>query len=777
MNTLRRVAVLGAGTMGSRIAAHFANAGIPVLLLDILLPDQTNRNAAAQKGIETAAKQKPGAFFTEEAMRLVKPGNFDDHLPELWDYDWIVEAVTENLGIKRELWRKVEIFRKSGAIVSTNTSGIPLKKISEGFSPGFRRHFLGTHFFNPPRYLHLMEMIPDPETDPEVVAFVAEFADRRLGKGVVPCKDTPNFIANRIGTFYGGTVQKVMIEDDYTVEEIDALTGPLIGLPNSASLRLLDIVGLDVWAFVGRNLYDAVPEDPWRERFLPTPHQEQMLERNWLGEKTGQGYYKRVGSGDRREIHALDWHTLEYHPTAKPKFDGVEMARQVEDLSERLRMLVRSGDRAGRFLWPLFRDVFLYSASMVPEISDRIVEIDRAMRWGYAHKFGPFELWDALGFEAVVDRMEAERQALPANVTAMLSAGAKSFYRYAADGRKPRTSYFDFFTSKHEVLENRQGIVSLPDLKRAHGVVKENPGASLIDLGDGVLCIEFHSKMNSIGEDNISMLYAGLEETQRNFEAMVIANQGDHFSVGANLMIVLLAAQDGEWDELNDAINHFQQVNMALKYAAKPVVAAPFGQTLGGGCEIVLHSTHARASAELYMGLVEVGVGVIPGGGGCKELLARLKDPRKVFELIGYAKVSTSAEDARKLGLLRKSDSVSMNPERLIGDAKDLALSLVKDYAPGVPRTDIAVGGGSVYSLLKLAAWSARQGNFISDYDFVIAEKLANVLSGGRLTGQQTISEQYLLDLEREAFLSLCGNAKTQERISHMLKTGKALRN
>ncbi|MGH9612536.1 MAG: 3-hydroxyacyl-CoA dehydrogenase/enoyl-CoA hydratase family protein [Bryobacteraceae bacterium] len=777
MNILRRVAVLGAGTMGSRIAAHFSNAGIPVLLLDILLPNQTNRSAAAQKGIETAAKQKPGAFFTEEAMRLVTPGNFDDHLPELWDYDWIIEAVTENLEIKRDLWRKVEIFRKSGAIVSTNTSGIPLKRISGGFSPGFRRHFLGTHFFNPPRYLHLMEIIPGTETDPEVVAFVAEFADRRLGKGVVSCKDTPNFIANRIGTFYGGTVQKAMIDGDYSIEEVDSLTGPLIGLPNSASLRLLDIVGLDVWAFVGRNLYDAVPDDPWRERFVPTPHQEQMLERKWLGEKAGQGYYKRVGSGVQREIHALDWHTLEYHPAAKPKFESVETARQVEDLPERFRMLVRSDDRAGQFLWSLFRDVFLYSASMIPEISDRIVEIDRAMRWGYAHKFGPFELWDALGFEAVVDRMEAERQALPANVIAMLSAGAKSFYQYAAGDGKPRTSYFDFFTSKHEVLENRQGVISLPDLRRACGVVKENPGASLIDLGDGVLCVEFHSKMNSIGEDNISMLYAGIEETQRNFQAMVIANQGDHFSVGANLMIVLLAAQDGEWDELNDAINHFQQVNMALKYAAKPVVAAPFGQTLGGGCEIVLHSTQARASAELYMGLVEVGVGLIPGGGGCKELLARLKDPRKVFELIGYVKVSTSAEDARRLGLLRKSDSVSMNPERLIGDAKDLALSLVKDYSPGVPRTDIAVGGDSVYSLLKLGAWSARQGNFISDYDMTIAEKLAGVLSGGRLTGSQTVSEQYLLDLEREAFLSLCGNAKTQERMAHMLKTGKALRN
>jgi 3-hydroxyacyl-CoA dehydrogenase len=769
--------VLGAGTMGSRIAAHFANAGVPSLLLDIVLPRQPNRNAAAQKGIENALKQRPGGFFTDDRVSLIRPGNFEDDLGALAECDWIIEAIVESLEPKRELWRKVETIRKPDAIVSTNTSGIPLANISAGFSSEFRRHFLGTHFFNPPRYLHLMELIPGQDTDPEILTAVEEFADRRLGKGVVRTKDTPNFIANRIGSFFGGTIAKTMLEEDFTIEEVDALTGPLIGLPNSASFRLLDIVGLDVWAFVGSNLYNLVPNDPWRDRFLPLDFEKKMIERNWLGEKTGQGFYKRIGKGDNREIQVLDWKTLEYHPAEKPRFPSVEVARNIEDLGERLRTLIRSNDRAGNFLWKVFSDLFLYSAEMIPEISDRIVEIDRAMRWGYANKLGPFELWDTLGFVDVITRLETERRMLPPAVKDALSRGVISLYRHEDRNDEPRTLYFDFHKKDYRPIEPRPGIVVLSDLKRTHGVMQDNSGASLIDLGDGVLCVEFHSKMNSLGEDNIGMLYAGLEETSRNFDALVIANEGENFSVGANLMMVLLAAQEGDWDELNRAIHRFQQVNMALKYAAKPVVSAPFARTLGGGCEIVLHSRRAQASAETYIGLVEVGVGLIPGGGGCKELLLRLKDPRKVFELIGYAKVSSSAEDAKKLGLLDRNDSISMNPERLIGDAKALALSLVPGYAPGVPRTDIKVAGESGYALLKLGVWSARQGHFISDHDVAIAQKLGNVLTGGRLTGEQIVSEQYLLDLEREAFLSLCGMPKTQERIQYMLKTGKPLRN
>jgi 3-hydroxyacyl-CoA dehydrogenase len=763
MRTIQRVAVLGAGTMGARIAAHFANAGIPSVLLDLTA-------ATARKGIENAAKQRPGGFFADPSAALITPGSFDDDLSRVSECDWIIEAVTENLEIKRTLWKKVEALRKPEAIVSTNTSGIPLRQISEGFSAAFRKQFLGTHFFNPPRYLHLLEVIPSQDTDPQVLSFVSSFADRRLGKGVVPCKDTPNFIANRIGSFFGGTVQKITIEDGYTVEEVDGITGPLIGLPNSASFRLLDIVGLDVWAFVGTNLYHAVPEDPWRERFLMPDFQKRMIERGWLGEKSGQGFYKRVGK--EKEIHAIDLKTLEYHPALK-----VKVPLEIEDLAQRLRALVAKTDRTGTFLWKLFSDLFLYSAARVPEISDRIVEIDRAMRWGYAHKLGPFELWDALGFEEVCERLESDQREIPANIDAMRRSGAASLYKAADANGKPSAQYFDLAASQYRELEERPGIVVLSDVKRARGTVKQNAGASLIDLGDGVLCVEFHSKMNTLGEDQVGMLYAGLEETEKNFEAMVIANQGENFSVGANLMLVLLAAQEGDWDDLARAVHRFQQMNLALKYAPKPVVAAPFARALGGGCEIPLHAARIQVSAETYIGLVEVGVGLIPGAGGCKEMLLRVKDPRRAFELIGMAKVSSSAEEARQLGFLTRADRISMNPERLIGDAKELALSLVNGYAPGMPRTDIKVGGESAFAMLKLGAWSLHQGGYISDHDLVVGEKLAHVLSGGRLTGEQTVSEQYLLDLEREAFLSLCGNPKTQERMQYMLKTGKPLRN
>jgi len=767
MRTIRRVAVLGAGTMGARIAAHFANAGVPSVLLDIVIPGQPNRNAAALKGIENAAKQKPGGFMTDSAAALIKPGNFEDNLHEVADCDWIIEAVVENLELKRELYAKVEKVRRQSSILSTNTSGIPLTKIAEGFSSDFRKHFLGTHFFNPPRYLHLLEIIPGPETDPHVLSFVEDYGDRRLGKGIVLCKDTPNFIANRVGSFFGGTIAKVTLDGGYTVEEVDALTGPLIGLPNSASFRLLDIVGLDVWSHVGTNLYHAVPNDPWRDRFLPTDYQKKMLENKWLGDKTGQGFYKRVG----KDFHAIDLKTLEYRPAEKVKFASVEAAKPIDDLAPRLRALVAANDRAGTFLWSVFSDLFLYSAEMVPEISDNVYNVDRAMRWGYANKLGPFELWDTLGFRDVVNRLEKEGRKLPENIQRMVQQGASSFYCHD----QGKTSYFDIVQTQYESLPERPGVLSLANVKSAHGVIEKNTGASLIDLGDGVLCCEFHSKMNALGDDIFKMLYVGLEKL-KHFQAMVVANEGDNFSVGANLTMVLLGAQDGEWDEIDTAIGHFQKVNMAMKYAPKPVVSAPFARALGGGCEIALH-THPQASAELYMGLVEVGVGLVPGGGGCKELLARLKDARKVFELIGYAKVSGSAGEAKQLGLLDKNAPVSMNADRLIGDAKAYALSLVPTYTPGVPRTDIKVSGQAGFALLKLGLWSARQGHYISDHDVTVGEKLAHVLCGGNLTGEQTVSEQYLLDLEREAFLSLCGNPKTQERMGYMLKTGKPLRN
>src|ERR1700733_789534 len=540
MRTIRRVAVLGAGTMGSRIAAHFANAGIPSLLLDVA--GQPNRNAPALQGIQSALKLKPAGFFVDEKAALVQAGNFEDDLDKLAACDWIIEAIVENLDVKRALWRKVDAVRKPGAILSTNTSGTPLAKISEGFSPEFRRHFLGTHFFNPPRYLHLMELIPGPETDPKILVDVEEFADRRLGKGVVRTKDTPNFIANRIGAFLGGTIGKTMLEDDFTIEEVDALTGSLIGVPNSASYRLLDLVGLDVWAFVGANLFELVPKDPWRERFLPLDFQKKMIEQKWLGDKTSQGFYKRVGKD--REIHALNWKTLEYQPLQKPRWPSVETARNIEDLGERVRAVLRTDDRPGRFLWKVLSDYFLYCAEMIPEISDRMVEIDRAMRWGYGHKLGPFELWDAIGFLEVVTRLEMERRALPSNVKDALTRGVIALYRQPESRGRPVTEYFDLCSNRYLPIEPRPGMFALADRKRTHGVVFENAGASLVDLGDGVLCVEFHSKLNTLGEDNIAIVHAGLEETDRNFDAMIIANEGEVFSAGANLMLVLLAAQE-----------------------------------------------------------------------------------------------------------------------------------------------------------------------------------------------------------------------------------------
>jgi 3-hydroxyacyl-CoA dehydrogenase len=755
--------------MGSRIAAQLANARIPSLLLDLTLP-------IAKAGIDAALKGRPGAFFIPDSASLITPGSFDDHLPAIKDCDWIVEAVSENLAIKRALYDRVIPHLAPQTIVSTNTSGIPLRQIAEGYPTEFREHFLGAHFFNPPRYLHLAEVIPGPETKQEILARIASFCDLHLGKGVVDCKDTPNFIANRIGSFLGSTIQKLTVELDLSIEEVDFLTGPLIGMPKSASYRLLDIVGIDIWAHVTENLREAVPNDPFRDRFVMQPFLMQLIERGWLGEKRGQGLFKRVGKD--REIHAIDWKTLEYHPAAKPRFDSLESIRKIEPLADRLKALVALDDKAGRFLWQTLSDHMIYAAWMVPEISDRPVEIDRAMRWGYAHAMGPFELWDALGFEATTARMEAEGRRIPDHIRSMRQSAVTGFYRAADRDRTPHTEYFDLATGGgYREVEPRPGITVLTDLKRARGVVKKNPGASLIDLGDGVLCCEFHSKMNTLGEDVFLMLHAALAELETNFDALVIGNQGENFSVGANLMLLLLAAQEEEWDELDLMIRRFQQLNMLLKYAPKPAVAAPFGMTFGGGCEVALHCARIQASAELYMGLVEVGVGLIPAGGGCKEMVTRSLDIKKLFEQIGFAKASSSAAEARQFGFLREADGISMNPERLIEDAKQAALYLIPGYAPGAPRQDLAVSGEEGYALMKMGVWMAREGGYISDYDAVIGEKLAFVLSGGRKPGAPKVSEHYLLDLEREAFLSLCGRRETQARIQHMLKTGKPLRN
>jgi 3-hydroxyacyl-CoA dehydrogenase len=761
--------------MGSRIAAHFANAGIPALLLDIVLPDQPDRNAAALKGLEVARKQRPEGFFTEAAVKLVTVGNFEDDLEALQECDWIIEAVTENFEIKRRLLEKVAGHRRPGAIISTNTSGIPLARLAEGFSPDFRRNFLGTHFFNPPRYLHVLELVPGPETEPEVLEFVSDFCDRRLGKGVVPCKDTPNFIGNRVGVvFFCATAQKLSVEEGYTIEEVDTLTGPLIGLPRTATYRLMDLIGIDICHHIAQNGYDLSPQDPWRDRFRPLEFIRQMMQRGWLGDKTGQGFFKRVGK--EKEIHVLDLKTLEYHPAAKVSFPSVDAVKGVTDLGERLRMLVHANDRAGNFLWKLLSDLFLYCAERIPEISDRVVEIDRVMRWGFAWTLGVFEMWDAIGVEETVARMRQEGRRIPENVAAMLDSGARSFYRAADRAGEPRTEYYDFAAKRYQPLEARPGIVTLSGMKRARGTVKKAAGASLVDLGDGVLAVELHAKGNVFGEQQLEMIQAGLEEAARNFAALVIASEALAFSAGPNLAPVLEAARNADWKAIESMLRRFQGFNMAVKYAKRPVVAAVFGMTAGGGCETALHAARIQASAETYMGLTDASAGLIPAAGGTKELLLHAGAAR-ALDLIASARVSTSADHARELGLLRPLDCVSMNPERILGDAKTQALALVQNYVPGAPRTDIAVAGEAGFAQLKAGAQQAREANKISDHDLAIAEKLAWVLSGGKLSGAQQVSEQYLLDLEREAFLGLCGQPKTLERMESLVKTGKPLRN
>src|SRR5487761_235727 len=711
---IEKAAVLGARTMGARIAAHFANAGLPCYLLDIvpreLTAEETRtgltlasaavRNRFAQAGIEAAKKSRPAGFFVPDFARLITPGNFEDNLAWCADADWIIEAVTEDLEIKRSLLARVEEHRRLGAIVSSNTSGLPIHLVAEGRSEDFQSHWAGTHFFNPPRYMKLVELIPGPKTKPEVLAALDEFCDRRLGKGVVIAKDTPNFIANRIGTFSMLNALRLMAELDLTVEEVDACTGPAIGQPKSATFRTADLVGLDVLAHVVRNIYETVPKDESREIYrLPTII-EQMMKRGSLGEKTGGGFYKRVKKGGgESEILTLDTKTMEYRPRQKAKFASLEAGKMIDDTRERLRAFVgpilegKVVDKAARFIWNALSETCLYAARRVPEIADRIVEVDRAMRWGFNWELGPFEIWDTIGVEPMAQMLKMLGKPLPPSVTSLLASGKKTFYE-SAHGH---TSYFDLATAEYKPVEEPAGITILKSLKEQSKTVEENSGASLIDLGDGVACCEFHAKMNSIGGDIVAMLHAGLKRLHSDFDAMVIANQAVNFSVGANLMLLLVSAQEEEWDDIHMAVRQFQNVNMAIKSAPRPVVAAPQGMALGGGCEISLHAARVHAASELYMGLVETGVGLIPGGGGTKEMMIRANEHaagsedldlfhalKPVFENTAMGKVGTSAEDARGLGFLRPADFISMNGDRLVTDAKATALALVReDYRPG----------------------------------------------------------------------------------------------
>jgi 3-hydroxyacyl-CoA dehydrogenase len=789
--------------MGAQIAAHLANAGVPTLLLDIapreLTPDEEKkgltlespqvRNRIARSGFDAAKNAKPAAFFTPDNAALVFVGNFEDDLPKLKDRDLIVEAVVENLEIKRSLYERVEQHRKPGSIVASNTSGIPIHLLAEGRSDDFKQHFLGVHFFNPPRYLHLVEIIRTEWTKPEVSCFLYGFLDERLGKGVVPAKDRPNFIANRIGTFGALYTIKTMLDDGYSIEEVDKMTGPAMGRPKSATFRTFDLVGLDVFTHVIKNLYENLPEDEERDMFVVPDVLAQMVQRGLLGNKTKAGFYrKQKGEGDKREIWALDTASLDYRPAQKVKLPALDVAKNIDDLAERVKGLVWSKDRTGTFLWKTVTKTLSYAAKRIPEIADNVVEVDRAMRWGFGWELGPFEVWDAIGVEKSVARMKEDGAEVPSNVEAMLAAGATSFYKNENGER----AYFDFKQGKYVPLADPPGVLILKSVKDRSGVIKKNAGASLIDIGDGVACLEFHSKMNAIGGDTLQMLKFALSEVDKNFLGLVVGNQGPNFCVGANIMLMLMEAQEENWDELDMMARVFQQSTMSLRYSPKPVVVAPFQMVFGGGCEMVLHADRVRAGAETYIGLVEVGVGIIPAGGGTKEMLLRALDSipkgtsdadpfpfvKRAFETIALAKVATSAEEARALGFLSADDTISMNADRLIADAKKEVLSLAASgYVAPQQRTDIPALGEPALATLKLGIHQMKRAGYISDHDAEIGTQLARILTGGDLNHQTLVSEQYLLDLEREAFLKLVSMRKTQERIAHMLKTGKPLRN
>lgn len=795
--SIDRAAVIGSGVMGSALAAHLANAGIPTILLDIVPPEGNRvkgdpgtdayRSALAREGIQRALKAKPAPFFVADRARLITPANLEDNLDLLGDVDWILEAVIERLDIKKSLFERIIPYMKSGAILSSNTSGLSIHDMAGGLPDNLRPRFLGTHFFNPPRYMKLLEIVPHSATDPEVLEFVSLFGEKLMGKGIVFAKDTPNFIANRIGVFAMMAAIRAMLDAGHTIEEVDALTGPAIGRPKSASFRTADIVGLDTFLHVAKNVYDRAPGDECRDVFTPPKFMERMVEENLLGDKSQGGFYKKTKKDGKTEILTLAYDTFEYRERQKPKLPALEMTRSIDDAGERIRTILKGKDKAAAYLWRVLSETMVYAANRLGEISDDIVNIDHAMKWGFNWELGPFELWDAIGVERAVARLDKENRDVPDVVRRMLSTDEKSFYHRDNEYNK----YAFAPAGAYEVIPERPERIDLDVLKHRGALIEKNAGTSLVDLGDGVICLEFHSKMNAIGGDTIQMMNAAVKEAEKNYEALVIGNQGGNFSVGANLMLILLEAQDGNWEEIDLVVRAFQRVNQALKYCKKPVVAAPFGLTLGGGCEVSLGAGHIQAAAETYMGLVEVGVGLIPAGGGCKELLLRNVEGmpniegtdvfpyvRGAFETIGMGRVASSGEEARRFKFLRPTDGVSMNGDHLLYNAKAMALGLAKSgYRPPDPTLQVPVAGEGGLSAVRLHLYNLCEGNFISEYDKYLGGELARILCGGEVPGGIRVSEQYLLDLEREVFLRLCGQRKTQERMQHMLKKGKPLRN
>ena len=768
---IKRVAVIGAGTMGSQIAAHIANVGIPCDLLDILPTELTAeecanhltldspavRNRIAQSALDRMKSAKTRSpFYVPEAAGLVRAGNFHDHAEWLADADWIIEAVVENLEVKKRVHERIDRHRRRGTLVSSNTSGISIRTIAEDLSEDYRECFLGTHFFNPPRYMYLIELIPADTTRPDLVEFISDFAEHTLGKGIVHCKDTPNFIANRIGIFAILYAIHLMLEDGYTIDEVDAITGPPMGRPRSATFRLGDIIGLDVLVDVANNVYENAPNDERREVFRVPDFILRMVEKGWLGEKTGGGFYQRRRGENGSEIWTLDYNTLEYAPRSEVRFDSVDGVRRIADAGERLQQLICSDDRAGQFAWKCLSHTMCYAASRIPEIADDIKSIDKVMKWGFNWELGIFEAWDAIGVPESVERMKSEDRAIPPLVANLLDSGHTSFYKTSSKN-KP---------------------------------VKSNADASLIDMGDGVACLEFHSKMNTIDNPSIEMMFEALDEVERNFEGLVVGNHADNFSVGANLALMLERARNRDWKAIEAMISAYQRANMRLRLSPKPVVTAPVGMTFGGGCEIAFGADRICAAAETYIGLVEVGVGLIPAAGGVKEMAIRCLENvpldaedelfphfKCAFETIAYAKVSESAAHAKMLGYLRDTDQISINQAHHLHDAKQLVLTMAAaGYQGTQPRQVFVLGETGLTRLLSEVELAQRAGH-LSEHDVKILNHLAYVLCAGELSTPQFVSEDYLLELEREAFLNLCGEEKTHQRIEYTLKTGKPLKN
>ncbi|WP_442796179.1 3-hydroxyacyl-CoA dehydrogenase NAD-binding domain-containing protein [Pelobium manganitolerans] len=797
---IKKVAVLGSGIMGSRIACHFANIGVEVLLLDIVPKEPNEKEAAKGLTLENpavrnrivndalafAVKSNPSPVYSKSVLNNIRTGNFDDNMKDIATCDWVIEVVVENLKIKQSVYEKVEQFRKPGTLISSNTSGIPIHLMAEGRSEDFQKHFCGTHFFNPPRYLRLLEIIPTPHTDKSVVDFLMHYGDKFLGKTTVLCKDTPAFIANRVGVYSIMALLHLVQKMDLTVEEVDKFTGPALGRPKSATFRTTDVVGLDTMINVANGLRENAPDDEQKDVFVLPDYVQKMQENKWLGDKTGQGFYKKTkDKSGKTEILALDLKTLEYRPQEKVKSATLEATKPIENLAQRMKVYAQGKDKAGEFFRVSFSGLFEYVSNRIPEISDELYRIDDAMRAGFGWELGPFEVWDALGVKEGVEMMKANGKQPAAWVSEMLDAGHQSFYQIENGNKR----YYDIASKSYKAIPGQDAFIILDNI-RASKTVWKNAGTTITDLGDGILNLEFHTKMNTIGGEVLSGINKAIDLAEKDYRGLVIGNDGANFSAGANVGMIFMMAVEQEWDEVNMAIKLFQNTSMRIRHSAIPVVVAPHNLTLGGGCEFSMHADHVQLYAETYMGLVEFGVGLIPGGGGTKEMALRASDEyhaeqieqnvlKEKFLTVATAKVSTSAVEAYELGyLLKDKYAITMNRSRLIADAKAKALELANaGYTPPAPRKDIKVLGKYGLGMVYAGANSMRSANYISEYDQKISQKLGYVMCGGDLSAPTLVTEQYLLDLEREAFLSLCGEKKTLERIQSILTKGKPLRN